>query len=211
MSIAAIATVFEAAPTDWPSGMRLVALALADRVNDTGLAWPKLGTLAAMTGLSARNVSRHLAALEDAGWITRETRTGDTGRQTSNLYRFVGPIRASIPTGVTPTSPLTPTSGTTPTTGRDDAHVMGPMTPTSGTGMTPTSSLEPSEEPPAESDTEPSLTQARHLHDAGPAIATRDLTSCPKHPKGHGTCAACHRRVKARASPTAPPATARTA
>lgn len=190
MSIAAITTVFDRAPAEWPSGQRLVALALADRVNENGTAWPKLATLAAMTGLSPRNISRHLAALEEQGWIARETRTGDTGRQTSNLYRWTAPL----PGGMTPASPLTPVAGVTHTAPRDDAHVMGPLTPTSSPGMTPTSSLEPSEEPTPKTDSDSSLTQARHS--TAPAAANDDRPiSCPKHPNGRRGCAACDRKA----------------
>lgn len=197
MSIAAITTVFDRAPSTWPSGQRLVALALADKVNEHGTAWPKLNTLAAMTGLSARNVSRHLAALESEGWITRETRTGDTGRQTSNLYRWTAPA-LTLPntSGMTPTSSLTPTSGMTPTTGRDDAGDRGPLTPVTSPGMTPASTLEPSEEPSPQADTEPSLTNARHSTAREATSDEIPIISCPKHrPGGRRGCAACDRKI----------------
>lgn len=195
MSIAAITTVFDRAPATWASGQRLVALALADKVNEHGTAWPKLNTLAAMTGLSARNVSRHLAALEAEGWITRETRTGDTGRQTSNLYRWTAPALTLPDTsGMTPTSPLTPVTGTTPTTGRDDTGDRGPMTPVTSPGMTPASSLEPSEEPPPSADTDPSLTNARHSTAREAAIDEISPLGCTSHPHGHRNCAACGRK-----------------
>jgi hypothetical protein len=61
--------------------------ALAGYADPDGKAWPKLSTLAQVTGMSERHVRRQLRTLEQAGLLISETRTRETlGGQTSNAY-----------------------------------------------------------------------------------------------------------------------------
>lgn len=64
---------------------KIVLMALADRVDKAGVAYPSVGWLADMTGLNRRSVMRVLATLEDAGLIAVSRRAG---RQASNIYRL---------------------------------------------------------------------------------------------------------------------------
>lgn len=67
--IRCIALVLDFAPDHWSSGTRMVALALADRVNQDWEAWPSLEDIARRTGLSTRQVRVHLRQLETEGVI----------------------------------------------------------------------------------------------------------------------------------------------
>jgi len=69
MSIKQISAAWKTAVAD-PKA-KLVLLKLADNANDKGVAWPKVETIAADTGLSRRSVYRALDWLEDAGIVTR--------------------------------------------------------------------------------------------------------------------------------------------
>jgi DNA-binding transcriptional ArsR family regulator len=109
--IQAVATVLDFAPDHWNSGTRMVAIALADRVNQDGQCWPSVADIARRTGLSARMVKYHLRYLEDEGIITRNgQRIGTSGQPVSNLWtwRFwrIGGVQPIAPPGVQPTSPL---------------------------------------------------------------------------------------------------------
>ena len=84
--IQCVALVLDFAPDDWQSGTRLVALALADRVNHDWQAWPSIGDLSRRTGLSERVCQRHLRHLEDAGVIARHGQRNIDGRAVSNLW-----------------------------------------------------------------------------------------------------------------------------
>ena len=64
-----ITVVLRHAPQHWPSGTRLVGIALADHVNAEGEAFPTIRRLAHMTGMTTRSVQRHLRQLEDDGYI----------------------------------------------------------------------------------------------------------------------------------------------
>lgn len=65
---------------------KLVLLALADKANEDGECWPGMGTVAAMAGISARQVSTHLGRLEDAGLLSRSRARRDNG--TMSGYRY---------------------------------------------------------------------------------------------------------------------------
>lgn len=107
--IQAIALVLDFAPEHWSSGTRMVAIALADYANtDTGHAWPSIRNLARRTGLSERQVQRHLRVIESDGWIVKGPE-----RQGSTLWIWVKRIRLDdrrgdihVTGGVTPASPL---------------------------------------------------------------------------------------------------------
>ena len=64
--------------------------ALSDYANNkTGLAWPKMGTLARTLGRSVRTVQRHLHLLKERGLIEFVERRRNRGRFSSYLYRVV--------------------------------------------------------------------------------------------------------------------------
>ncbi|MET9055474.1 helix-turn-helix domain-containing protein [Streptomyces bacillaris] len=68
------------------NGARLVLLALADRADDNGLAWPSIDDLVERTKLSRRAVQKGIAALVEEGELTVEN---GGGRHRSNRYRIV--------------------------------------------------------------------------------------------------------------------------
>lgn len=71
------------------SSEKLVLLVLADRHNiDTGYAWPSVPRIAREAIISERHVYKLLGSLEEKGFIRRETRVDDKGRQTSSAYYF---------------------------------------------------------------------------------------------------------------------------
>lgn len=68
------------------NGARLVMLALADRADDDGRAWPSVDDLAERTKLSPRAVQKAIANLVEIGEL--EVENGG-GRHRSNRYRIV--------------------------------------------------------------------------------------------------------------------------
>lgn len=66
-----------------------VLLALADRADDQGVAFPSHDTLALQTGFSSRTVQRGLDKLVALKLITRQHRYSAVGVQTSSVYRIV--------------------------------------------------------------------------------------------------------------------------
>lgn len=80
MSILVMSQVWKSAP--FKGTNLLVLLALADAADDEGLCWPSVQTLSAKARASESAVHRSLRALEEAGWLDREHRSGS-----SNLYR----------------------------------------------------------------------------------------------------------------------------
>lgn len=77
------------APSEWSSGTRLVAIALADRVNgDTLECFPSIADLVRRTGISERAVQRHLRILEDDGTITRQGQRFVAGKPSSNVWKW---------------------------------------------------------------------------------------------------------------------------
>ena len=65
---------------------RFVLVTLADRANHEGVCWPGYGDLAYRTGYTKRRVMQLIAQLVRSGLIEKIERTGQRGRQTSNLY-----------------------------------------------------------------------------------------------------------------------------
>ena len=118
MSIQQLALVLDFAPKHWSSGLRLVAIALADHVGEDYDCWPSVTTLARRTGLSTRMVRAHIAELEIEGVISKETQYRDN-RQTSNLYRWLWRVD-NWSLGVKPTSG----GRVKPTSGGDEAHFL---------------------------------------------------------------------------------------
>lgn len=63
--IQAVSTVLDFAPAEWSPGKRLVAIAVADRVNaETLECFPSMADIARRTGLSERQVRRYMRELE---------------------------------------------------------------------------------------------------------------------------------------------------
>ena len=86
MSIRAVVSALDMMPPAVTSKARLVAVALADQVNDeTRYAYPSVTTLIRRTGLSRRSVFRALDELEEVGVLTRLPRFTDN-RQTTTAY-----------------------------------------------------------------------------------------------------------------------------
>lgn len=75
-----------------PPAVKILLLALADRLSDDGLAWPKLETLAEDCCISRATVIRLLEKMIKQGYLSKVawTRKGSQA-QTSNRYRFVHP------------------------------------------------------------------------------------------------------------------------
>ena len=117
--IQAVAMVLDFAPAHWSSGTRMVAICVADYANsDTGWAWPSVRNMARRTGLSERQVQRHLRIIEADGWIRQGAET--VGKTT--LWIWERRIRLDDSRGdthdtpgVTPTSPHARGTGVTPT------------------------------------------------------------------------------------------------
>ena len=88
MSIQQVALVLDFAPAHWSSGIRMVAIALGERVNENYVAFPGLADMSRRSGLSTRMVRRYLAELEAENVIERLPNFRDN-RQTSNLYTWL--------------------------------------------------------------------------------------------------------------------------
>jgi hypothetical protein len=65
---------------------KLVLVILADHGNQDGTAWPKRSSIAAKAGIKLRYVSVVMERLEKLGYVIRESRIDQRGRQTSNNY-----------------------------------------------------------------------------------------------------------------------------
>ncbi|GGT43563.1 helix-turn-helix domain-containing protein [Streptomyces purpureus] len=74
------------------NGARLVMLALADRADDNGCAWPSIEDLADRTRLSPRAVQKGIASLVELGELDVEN---GGGRHRSNRYRITPKPRTS--------------------------------------------------------------------------------------------------------------------
>ena len=116
--IQAIAMVLDFAPPHWSSGTRMVAICVADYANsDSGWAWPSVRNMARRTGLSERQVQRHLRIIEADGWIRQGAET--VGKTT--LWIWERRVRLDdsrgdthVTPGVTSTSPHVRGAGVTP-------------------------------------------------------------------------------------------------
>lgn len=65
---------------------RFLLVALADRANHEGTCWPGYKDLAYRTGYTPRRVMQLIARLVKSGLVEKIERSGQRGRQTSNLY-----------------------------------------------------------------------------------------------------------------------------
>lgn len=129
------------------NGARLVMLALADRADDNGCAWPSIDDLAERTKLSPRAVQKGITSLVELGEL--EVENGG-GRHRSNRYRITPKPRTSD--GVTDQEPRTSdgvSSEETPNFARETPNFEA-ETPNFATRNPVQSSPEPLEEPSRE-------------------------------------------------------------
>lgn len=102
MSIQAMTMVLDFAPQQWTSSKRIVALAVADRVNNENYTWCSYQDIQARTGLSRRQCVRIMNELVAEGIIGRERRDRENGSQQSNMWIWLWTLRLGGVTGVTP-------------------------------------------------------------------------------------------------------------
>jgi len=124
MSVRLISWVLNEVPhthADLDPTSRLILLILADHFNEhEGAAWPSLGRMANMAGVSDETVRRHLNELVERKLISKEPRAGQ-----SNLYGITPPVKA-------PPTPVTP-----PTRTRGTPHTSVGTPPTPARGVPP--------------------------------------------------------------------------
>jgi DNA-binding transcriptional ArsR family regulator len=98
-----MAQVLDFSPRNWSSGLRLVALVLADHASGEGACFPSVATICRRTGLTPRMVRYHLRDLESQGVIETEA-VFKKGRQTSNLFtwHFLDGFGDNLALGVQP-------------------------------------------------------------------------------------------------------------
>jgi hypothetical protein len=130
------------------NGARLVMLALADRADDNGCAWPSIDDLAERTKLSPRAVQKGITSLVELGEL--EVENGG-GRHRSNRYRIIP--KPCTSDGVTAQEPrtsdgvsTTETPNFAPETPNFEAETPN-FAPRNPVQSSPEPSVEPSEEP----------------------------------------------------------------
>lgn len=77
-------------------GAKLVLLVLADASNHEGASWLAVTTLSQRTCLGIRQVRKWLDYLSDLELISRESRTGQRGRQTTNVVTLNMAVSAPL-------------------------------------------------------------------------------------------------------------------
>lgn len=94
MSNKALTYVWEKAP--YESTRLLVLLAIADFADDDGVCFPGVTRLAAKARLTPRALQKHLAILEQDGWLKRQLNKGvETGRGKTNRYTILPMFNSS--------------------------------------------------------------------------------------------------------------------
>jgi DNA-binding HxlR family transcriptional regulator len=89
MSIQHVAAVLDARDERLAGSRKLVLITLANRTNEHGKCWPSQGLLSGECGISVRAISDHLKALEQDGFIQRNTQhlgKGNGSRTTYTLH-----------------------------------------------------------------------------------------------------------------------------
>lgn len=86
MSIQHVSAVLEARDERLTGCRKLVLVTLANRTDEDCRCWPSQERLAGECGISIRALSDHLKALEDDGFITRETRHLGRGNGSRTSY-----------------------------------------------------------------------------------------------------------------------------
>lgn len=88
MSNKALTYVWDEAP--YEGSRLLVLLAIADFADDDGVCFPGVTRLAKKARLTPRALQKHLAILEQDGWLKRQLNKGvETGRGKTNRYTIV--------------------------------------------------------------------------------------------------------------------------
>ncbi len=108
---------------------KLVLLALADRADEEHKCYPSEARMRADTGLDKKTIMRSISALEEAGKLSVERRTGAV-----NIYRLIGVSDRQKPI---PKKAPVPKTGLVPKTGPGPLPKTGVGTPKNGTGTTP--------------------------------------------------------------------------
>ena len=120
------------------SSAKFVLVVLANFADEQWTCFPGQKRISRMTGMSERTVRRSLEWLETEGYISRQHRTGPTGRRTSDRYQLIDPP-ATVTTGQ---SDRLASSQVTPT-GQNDHRPNCPTQPVRLAGQEP--SVEPSD------------------------------------------------------------------
>src|SRR5699024_2543036 len=106
------------------SSAKFVLVVLANFADEQWTCFPGQKRISRMTGMSERTVRRSLEWLETEGYISRQHRTGPTGRRTSDRYQLIDPP-AKVTTGQ---SDRLASSQVTPT-GQNDHRPKWPLEP----------------------------------------------------------------------------------
>ena len=80
----------------FPSGKKLILLALCDNANDQGECYPSISMLAEKCSMSERSVFNHIADLEKDGAISRNSRVGRSTVYQVNPCKFCTPTPATV-------------------------------------------------------------------------------------------------------------------
>lgn len=106
-----------------PTGMKFTLVTLSNFADmEEGTCYPGQARLGSMTGQHANTIAKHLAVLEEQGYLTRERRINAKGHRTSDRYRLH-------------LDRVAPESLPTETGGRDSRSL---TTPEAGPNHTPT-------------------------------------------------------------------------
>lgn len=81
-------------PLQLPPVAKAVLIALADRADDDGVAWPSVGDLVTRTCFGRRAIQRAIGDLANAGLLSLGVRKGGFRKQTT-IYRLVLPAAAA--------------------------------------------------------------------------------------------------------------------
>ena len=71
-----------------PPARKLVALRIADGANESGVCWPSMKSIARACGINERMARKHIAALEEDGWLKRVPVERQNGSAASNEYHW---------------------------------------------------------------------------------------------------------------------------
>lgn len=88
MSIQLVGQVIDLRDSGMKPPVKLVLLLLANRADEHGECWPTQKRLALEANMSERSIRDHLKALEDAGYIDRDTKRLGHGMGSDTTYRF---------------------------------------------------------------------------------------------------------------------------
>lgn len=98
----------------YPSGKKMVLLALCDNANDQGECFPSISMLAEKCSMSERSIFNHIADLEKDGAIKRNNRAGRSTVYQLDPCKFCTPECSLTPATVAWVEPLTPANSAPP-------------------------------------------------------------------------------------------------